>query len=147
MNASRLGMTLKWKPFSFGFIFSYPHTNVFVWKGYEEVGWERRYKSMWIYLVIFNFFLKLFEKRLLPHPISSDSFHIEKMRQRIVFFDSLRLSQNLCEWLPRLYESSAAVAANVCAMCCSLRLCGGFCKRNHAGSLAEKDITRARGCA
>jgi hypothetical protein len=56
-----------------------------------------------------------------------------------------------------LFESSAAVATNVCAMCCSLRACGGLLEGNRAGSLAEmlrcvvlrfeKDITRARGCA
>ena len=39
------------------------------------------------------------------------------------------------------------VANNVCAMCCSLRACGGLLEGNRAGSLAEKYITRARGCA
>jgi hypothetical protein len=39
------------------------------------------------------------------------------------------------------------VANNVCAMCCSLKACGGLLKGNRAVSLAQKDITRARGGA
>jgi hypothetical protein len=32
-----------------------------------------------------------------------------------------------------------------CNQCvCSLRACGGFCNGNSAGSLAEKDVKRAR---
>lgn len=45
------------------------------------------------------------------------------------------------------WNDVCVVATNVCAMCCSLRACGGLLEGNRAGSLAEKDITRARGGA